>query len=76
MSRKMHMNSQNCMSIQAGQGTMTLLLVLVLTISVSCEEVFVNNFAVHIEGGVHVANRVARETGFKNLGQVSCDFFS
>lgn len=36
--------------------------------------VYLNQFGVHIEGGHHQADRVARETGMKNLGQVSAAF--
>nr|AAB30556.1 Lfur2 [Lymnaea stagnalis] len=36
----------------------------------STAEVYINQFAVHIEGGRHVANRVARETGLRNIGQI------
>ncbi|GFO36213.1 hypothetical protein PoB_006271800 [Plakobranchus ocellatus] len=33
------------------------------------EHTFINEFAVHIEGGPHVADRVAREAGLVNRGQ-------
>ena len=33
-------------------------------------ETYLNKFAVHIEGGINVANRVARDCGFTNIGQV------
>lgn len=41
---------------------------------IKAEHVYLNKFGVHIEGGYHVASRVARETGMKNLGQVRLIF--
>ncbi|GFS03261.1 furin-like protease 2, partial [Elysia marginata] len=31
---------------------------------------FINEFAVHIRGGHHIASRIAREAGLVNLGQI------
>lgn len=39
-------------------------------VSVLPEEVYVNKIAVHISGGHHEAERLAREAGLLNLGQV------
>ncbi|KAK3743131.1 hypothetical protein RRG08_063987 [Elysia crispata] len=35
------------------------------------DHTFINEFAVHIKGGHHIANRVAREAGLVNRGQHS-----
>ncbi|KAI8774965.1 Lfur2, partial [Biomphalaria glabrata] len=40
-----------------------------LLFDILAANVYTNHFAVHIEGGNHVADNVARQTGFKNLGQ-------
>ena len=40
-------------------------------ISVVPEEIYVNKIAVHISGGHHEAERLARDAGLLNLGQVS-----
>ncbi|RUS91488.1 hypothetical protein EGW08_000709 [Elysia chlorotica] len=34
------------------------------------EHTFINEFAVHITGGHHIANRIAREAGLVNRGQI------
>ena len=39
------------------------------------QHTFINEFAVHIKGGHHTANRVAREAGLVNRGQVNSIFF-
>ncbi|KAK0051650.1 furin-1 [Biomphalaria pfeifferi] len=41
-----------------------------LLFDILAANVYTNHFAVHIEGGNHVADNVARQTGFKNLGQI------
>lgn len=45
--------------------------VLLLTGSVVPKEIYLNKIAVHIKGDHHEAERVAREAGLHNLGQVS-----
>ena len=50
------------------------ILISVLDISVKAD-VFMNQFAVHISGGHNAANRVAREAGMINKGQVSSLLF-
>ncbi|KAL8562679.1 hypothetical protein ACOMHN_011250 [Nucella lapillus] len=45
-------------------------LVLWLVNVVVPEEVYLNKIAVHISGGDHAADRVARHTGMRNLGQI------
>lgn len=37
----------------------------------SAAETFVDKWAVHVKGGKHVADAVAAEHGFRNIGQVS-----
>ena len=48
--------------------------ILILTLSALVvevdSEIYLNKFAVHIEGGSGVAHMVASEHGFINLGQV------
>jgi len=44
--------------------------VLLLTGSVVPEKVYLNKIAAHIHGGHDAADRVAREAGLRNLGQV------
>lgn len=39
-------------------------------VPISCE-VYLNKWGVHIKGGSKVADQVAQEHGFQNLGQVS-----
>lgn len=39
--------------------------------SYKCSAYYVNEFAVHIKGGVVQANKIAKEFGFTNQGQVS-----
>lgn len=39
-------------------------------------DVFLNQWAVHIPGGRHIADQVATDIGFENVGQVSCVFDS
>jgi hypothetical protein len=55
----MHFSDQCCASV-----------LFFICVCFSYAEVYINQFAVHIEGGHHVASRVARETGFTNLGQI------
>jgi hypothetical protein len=51
------------------------LLVIMVTVTVICmadeQQHFSRQWAVHIEGGVQVANSVASKHGFVNLGEVS-----
>ena len=44
--------------------------VFLLTGSVVPEKIYLNKIAVHVNGGHHAADRVAREAGLHNLGQV------
>jgi hypothetical protein len=44
--------------------------VLLLIGNVVLEEVYLNKIAVHVKGGHHAADRVAREARLHNLGQV------
>ncbi|BFZ01777.1 hypothetical protein BsWGS_04815 [Bradybaena similaris] len=52
------------------QSLLTSLLLFFVSISYAQADVYINQFAVHIKGDHHAADRVARETGFKNLGQI------
>lgn len=51
------------------------LLVIMVTVSVICtadeQQHFSRQWAVHIEGGVQVADSIASKHGFVNLGEVS-----
>ncbi|KAH9500127.1 Uracil phosphoribosyltransferase, synthesizes UMP from uracil, partial [Bulinus truncatus] len=41
-----------------------------ILIDILSANVYINHFAVHIKGGRHIADGVARQTGFRNLGQI------
>ena len=44
-----------------------------LLVVILCQQssgTYLNQVAVHIEGGSHIADRIASKHGFKNMGQV------
>lgn len=61
--------SRYCENIFRRLMSLCFILLVVLVRKSACN--FINQVAVHIEGGVQNADRVAKEHGFKNLGQVS-----
>eukprot|EP00106_Octopus_bimaculoides_P011224 XP_014778666.1 PREDICTED: uncharacterized protein LOC106875159 [Octopus bimaculoides] len=61
--------SRYCENIFRRLMSLCFILLVVLVRKSACN--FINQVAVHIEGGVQNADRIAKEHGFKNLGQVS-----
>ncbi|CAI9719185.1 6-like protease kpc-1 isoform X2 [Octopus vulgaris] len=60
--------SRYCENIFRRLMSLCFILLVVLVRNSACN--FINQVAVHIEGGVQNADRVAKEHGFKNLGQI------
>lgn len=61
-------------TVMSGCRTLFMLVIMV-TVTVICtadeQQHFSRQWAVHIEGGVQVANSIASKHGFVNLGEVS-----
>ncbi|CAG5127634.1 unnamed protein product, partial [Candidula unifasciata] len=65
----MRTNDYGILSTWISQTGLNAFILILLSISCAHADVYINQFAVHITGGHHAADRVARETGLKNLGQ-------
>uniref|UniRef100_A0A0B7BDJ9 P/Homo B domain-containing protein n=1 Tax=Arion vulgaris TaxID=1028688 RepID=A0A0B7BDJ9_9EUPU len=66
----MHISDLYSASFQIRETTMASLILFFISFSISYADIYINHFAVHIKGGHNIANKVARDAGLKNLGQI------
>lgn len=59
-------------SVSSFSRAIGLFCLLVVTLCQQSSGTYLNQVAVHIEGGSHIADRIASKHGFKNMGQVWC----
>lgn len=59
-------------SVSSFSRALGLFCLLVVTLCQQSSGTYLNQVAVHIEGGSHIADRIASKHGFKNMGQVWC----
>ena len=59
-------------SVSSSSRALGLFCLLVVTLCQQSSGTYLNQVAVHIEGGSHIADRIASKHGFKNMGQVWC----